>query len=887
MKLKQPDIKGFSVKENNSKAKITPMMAQYLEVKNRHQEYLLFYRMGDFYELFFDDAKKAANCLGIALTKRGKLNDKDIPMCGVPAHSAQTYLSRLIKADFKVAIAEQLEPDKNDQVKNPKIFKRDVVKIITPGTILDESLLNSKSNNHLISIHHNKGEICLSWVDMSTGVIKYQFFSGIHFQDDLSEVVEKIEPQEIIIEEFSSLNTYLEDKSKFYEKKITKLSDSFFDEKNNKEKLKKLTKLLSLAKIEELREVEISSIGALYSYLELTQKNNIPNLNKIKKIEKKDYLQIDNFSEKSLEIFQKTNGEKKGCLLDTIDSTKTSSGSRLLREFLKNPEIDKKIINFRHDCVQSFIDDKNLLTEIRTELTGLPDGERALSRISAFTNNPRDTIMIQNFIEKAESVFAKIISCSQDKLKSLIPDTKLRQKNLKIKELIFSHIQEPPPINLNNGGAIKNSVSNELDNLRNIKTVKRKKILELQIEYSKITGINNLKIKFNNFHGYFIEVTNKNLDKIENSNYKFNYIQKTVNNVRFSTEELSQISKQILDSEELSIELEKKIYKQLCCKINDSATTLSVILEKISFIDVMLSFAYLSSERDYTRPKIDDKKIIKLNKARHPVVEEGLRTQGGEFSSNDCFLNEKETTWLMTGPNMAGKSTFLRQTVIIIIMNQIGCFVPAESATLSIFDKIFTRIGASDNLSQGMSTFMTEMMETSKIIFEATENSFVILDELGRGTSSEDGFAIARAVLEFIVSEIKCITLFATHYKEICKLEKVYSQIKCKTLQIKKWNEEIIFLYKVIDGISEGSFGIHVAGLAGINEQIITKSKEILRTQKNSQENLKIEKIKFQPENVKSLKYKKVIGRIKKLKLDEITPKAAHDILYAVKKELD
>jgi len=890
MKLKQPDIKGFSsFEKEKSFSKPTPMMAQYLEVKERHKDYLLFYRMGDFYELFFDDAKIASQHLGITLTKRGKINDNDIPMCGVPAHASQTYLSRLIKGGFKVAIAEQLSevPNKKLDKKTPKIFKRDVVRIITPGTILEDSLLESKSHNHLLSINFLKGDLSLAWVDMTTGTIKIQRISGLKMKEDLFECINKVEPGEIIISQELSSSIFWKEKLKNFEKIISIIPDDFFKVKKNNEKLKDFFKNSKINLKNNFLDSDKCVLGALINYLELTQKKNIPQIKNFEIIDKNDFMQIDMFSEKSLEIFQKSNGEKKGSLLEVIDLTKTSAGGRLLRDFLKNPLTKKEEITFRHKLVQKFLNKIEVLKKTTLCLSGLPDAERALSRISARTNNPRDLILISVFMEKANQVFENFKDSRNVDLEELIPEkTVIKNANV-IMQKIKDQIEDSPPLNLADVGVIKSKVDKKLDNLRNIKTNRKNDILDLQSKYALATNINNLKIKFNNFHGYFVEITNKNFEKIQKcEGINFRLIQNTINTTRFQTDELKSISTEIENAELKSIDLETKIFEGLCDQTNNQSSSISEISKTLSFVDVITSFSSLSLERNYVQPSISkDKANINILDGRHPVVEESLKKDGQEFTPNDCLLDKKTNTWLMTGPNMAGKSTFLRQTAIIVLLNQIGCFVPARSATLSIFDKIFTRIGASDDLSQGMSTFMSEMVETSRIVSDATDRSLVILDELGRGTSTEDGLAIARAVLEFILKRKKSVTLFATHYKELCSLASKFNEIKLKTLQIKKWNEEIIFLYKVVDGISEGSFGIHVANLAGIDEKIVLRAKSILKNINYSKKESKVnlEDPDFEIED-KGKKYKEIFDLINKLELDSLSPKESLDILYTIKK---
>ena len=813
-------------------------------------------------------------------------------MCGVPAHSAQTYLSRLINLGYKVAIAEQLEQEEErlELKKHQKIFKRDVVRIITPGTILDDSLLQSKNNNHLLSICFLKGDFSVSWVDMSTGVIKLQKIIGKNTFNDLYELISKVEPEEIIISEgFEKINLF---NSKFnqFKKKITTVPSGFFIPENNKEKIKTFFKKSFIDSLGELDAIDLGAVGAVINYLELTQKQNIPLINDFEIVNKDKFMQIDNFSVRSLELFEQTDGQKKGSLLDVIDETKTAAGGRLLRNFIKFPLVNIKEIRWRHNLVSEFLENSMVMTKVINLLSDQPDVERAMSRISAGTNNPRDTILVKNFVENSEKIFSEISLLDETKKNDLLPNLFSIKNATKLKDYILEHIVEVPPINFNEGGVFKKGINKNLDYLRNIRNDKQNEILKMQNNYIECTKVPNLKIKFNNIHGYFIEVTNKNSEKIQNfDGFKFNLIQNTINNSRFQTVELKKASDEIQNAEQDSIILEKKLYLEVCNKINELSSDLSLISKKIALIDVITNFSSVALSKNYSKPQLVEYNLIDLENCRHPVVEDSLQNNSEEFTANDCLMRNDCFAWLMTGPNMAGKSTFLRQIAIVIILNQMGSFVPADKAKLGIFDKIFTRIGASDNLSKGMSTFMTEMVETSRILNDATKNSLVILDELGRGTSTEDGLAISQAVFEYILNKIKCITLFATHYKQLCSLSKNYEFLKLKRIKIRKWNDEIIFLYKVIDGISEGSFGIHVANLAGIKSTIIERSKEILHEFSKD----KIQRgIDFKPPEFKEKNdyitenFKEIEKILNKVELDNISPKEALDILYVMKKNL-
>lgn len=892
MQLKQQSLIDFSKNKESKKInKITPMMSQYLEVKDRHKEYLLFYRMGDFYELFFDDAKVAAKNLGIALTKRGKLNEIDIPMCGVPYHSVQNYLSRLIKLGFKIAIAEQLDslPDeKVNSKKTPKIFRRDVVRIITPGTILEESLLDEKKYNFLTSIFLDKGKGSIAWIDMTTGLFNLKKLDEEFVERDLNELIYKIDPGEIITTENIFNDPLFKEYFMVWENKVTIVPYTYFDEKNNNEKIKHFFNSSNLQSLGEIDSSGISASGALIEYLNLTQKNNIPNISNLNIISDNEFLEVDKISSQSLEIFSKINGEKSGSLIDVIDCTVTAAGARMLKEHLKSPLMNEKKINKRLDYVEQFIKELEIVNKIQLTLHGLPDVERALSRISAKTRNPRDMIIVSNFINKSIEIYSLIKNVDNKILNKLIISLEIMKELKFLEEKIYKILNSTPPISFIDGGVIKDQFSNDLDNYRNIKNIHKKKIVDLQSTYSEVINLNNLKIKYNNFHGYFIEVNNKNAYRLTECNdVNFYLVQNTLHSSRFQTDELKNTSIEIDQAELRAIELEKEIYNDLCSVVLKNFSILSNVSESISFIDVMNSYAFLSEKKNYIRPTFSENKKLEIIEGRHPVVEESLIRSGDQFIPNDCHLDAQYQTWLMTGPNMAGKSTFLRQTAIICIMSQIGCFVPARKVNLKIFDKVYTRVGASDDLSRGLSTFMTEMVETARILNGATENSLVILDELGRGTSNTDGLSLAWSILEFIITNKKCITFFATHYKELTEIKNNLTNICLKTMQTKESGGEIIFLYKVIEGVSESSFGLHVAKLAGIKPSIIQRAKKVLSQLEKSEGLPKIEDIGGNINNDEEIEnYNKLLNLINKIEPDDISPKEALQILYNLKNKI-
>ena len=560
----------------------------------------------------------------------------------------------------------------------------------------------------------------------------------------------------------------------------------------------------------------------------------------------------------------------------------------MLKEQLKNPLLDISSINNRLDYISAFINEGSIVDQLQETLRGLPDIERALSRIGAQLKNPRDVLIILNFINKSLDAFKMIKKLNNDLLDKLIVSKNSIENLVILRNEIEKKINEVPPINFNDGGVIKEKVSKDLDAFRNIKNLHKNRIIEFQLKYSKLVDLNNLKVKYNNFHGYFIETSNKNSFKLtECRDFEFQLIQNTLHSSRFHTLELKNTSAEIEQAEVKAIELEKEIYSKVCSEVLDKFSLLNLLSESIAFTDVIVSHAFMAKKRNYVRPLFSEEKKLEILGGRHPVVEESLLKTAKAFTPNDCHLDSSSQTWLMTGPNMAGKSTFLRQVAIISIMSQIGSFVPAKKVNMSILDKIFTRVGASDDLSQGLSTFMTEMVETSRILNGATKDSLIILDELGRGTSTSDGLALAWAILEFIIINKKCITFFATHYKELTLLKSNFKEVNLKTMQTKEWEDEIIFMYKVINGVSESSYGLHVAKLAGIKSSIIDRADNILSTYDKTN-NQKIQKNNnFSKTNDEQTeKYFKVLETLKRIDPNQITPKDALELIYDLKNKI-
>ncbi|AIF81339.1 DNA mismatch repair protein MutS [endosymbiont of Acanthamoeba sp. UWC8] len=857
------------------KTAITPMMQQYLNVKAMHEEYLLFYRMGDFYELFFNDAVVAADILNITLTKRGRHKGEDIPMCGVPSHAYDYYLEKLIKAGFKVAICEQLEtPEEAKKRGYKEVVKREVVRIITPGTIIEESLLESKQTNYLCSIAVIDKIIALAWIDITTGEFYISTTSGFSLASDLA----RLSPSEIILPEKLFQGERMKHVLQEYNKNISVRANNIFDYTRSENRLKQFFNLTSLEGLDNYNKAEITSAGALIEYIEHTQKSALPKINRPKKIDSKHFMLIDPATRRNLEIEKDIKGQKKNSLLSVVDKTLTSLGGRLLSTQLSAPMCDQSSINRRLDNVECFIKQSSLRTKVRELLKAFPDIERALSRIFAKRTSPRDLGIIRDGLDIA-LLIAETLTFSSEYLSEEIKQNLNYTGNFgNLLEKLKSALKIELPLNIKEGNFIRQGYHSKLDELRDIKTNANSNLIKLKEKYQLLSGIPTLKISHNNILGYFVEITPSNLKKMPED--LFIHRQTLGNSIRYTTEELKQLESDIKLCEERFYGLEQEIFAELINEITSYSDNIALLSQAISIIDVSSSLATLAVEMEYVRPLVDSSKNFEIIEGRHPVVEKYLKSK---FIPNDCIQNEEQNLWLITGPNMAGKSTFLRQNALICILAQIGSFVPAKSAHIGIVDKLFSRIGSGDDISRGQSTFLVEMVETASILNNATANSFVILDELGRGTSTYDGLSIAWSVIENIHNEIKCRTLFATHYHELTELEQHLKYLRCYTMKVTEWEEKIIFMHEVIKGKADRSYGIHVAEIAGVPLSVIERANLIL-----SQLELKNSGSSAPPPipiASPSLKPKadKLELKLKAIDIDALTPREALDILYELK----
>ncbi|MBN2368498.1 DNA mismatch repair protein MutS [Candidatus Woesearchaeota archaeon] len=788
---------------------LTPAMRQYMEIKSKHKECIVFFRMGDFYETFYDDAKTTSRVLDIALTKRGIRNSSNsIPLAGIPYHALDSYLSKMIKQGYKVAIVEQLEDPKLAK----GVVKRDVVRIVTPGTVMEQNMLGN-SNNFIASIMTGK-KIGISFVDISTG----EFFAteADTMEEAMAELF-KYTPSEIIApmstETDIVMNRMLEDAGIY----VTHASDVDFYAENAKNVL---LKHFGVASVDGFglkdKSYAVSSSGALLSYLYETQKNSLDYIKNVNYYSGKEFVLMDQTTIKNLELVRSLrDGSHKGTLFNVLDRTSTPSGSRLLKKFLLKPLVDSNKINERLLAVEELIDKHFLHQETIGVLKNISDIDRLISRINYGNSNPRDLVNLQaslSMVPELKKLLAEMDTLLLGKLAEMASMTHLVH-------LIDAAIKDEPPANTVDGNFIKPGFDSELDSLREISINAKKIIRGMEEEEREKTGIKSLKIRFNKVFGYYIDVTRPNIELVPQ-----HYIKKQtlVNSERFITEELKELEEQILSAEEKIIFIEQRLFDEIVAKIKSETKKIQAIADNIAYLDVLCSFTTVSLNNNYTKPLMHNDFRLKLISSRHPVVE-----RISDFIPNNVIMNDTNRMMIITGPNMAGKSVYMRQVALNVIMAQIGCFVPSQEAEIGVVDKIFCRTGASDDISQGQSTFMVEMSETAQILNSATENSLIILDEIGRGTSTYDGVSIAWAVAEYIAKNLKSKTLFATHYHVLNNMESRVQGIKNYNIAIKENEGNIIFLRKIIEGGTDKSYGIHVAKLAGMPPEVIDKSKEI------------------------------------------------------------
>jgi DNA mismatch repair protein MutS len=829
-------------KAANDATRITPMMEQYIEIKAANPDCLLFYRMGDFYELFFEDAEVASRALGIVLTKRGKHLGADIPMCGVPIERADEYLHRLIALGNRVAVCEQLEDPAEARKRGAKsVVRRDVVRLVTPGTLTEDSLLEARSNNYLLAlararVSSDEDRFALAWIDISTG----EFHVGECERGSVAAEIARIEPGEIIVSDA----LYSDHEFAPYLRSlpaVMPLTRDVFDGATAERRLASFFAVQTTASFGAFSRIEITAAAAAVTYIERTQVGKRPPLSPPIREAAGATLAIDQATRGNLELIRTLGGERRGSLLAAIDRTMTAAGSRLLAQRLAAPLTDPGEIAHRFDAVSAFVRDGGVRAELRERLKAAPDLSRALTRIVIARGGPRDLAAIRDGVFAAAAIAARI---------SVLPDLPcdlaraveaLREPDGALAAELDRALAEELPASRRDGGFVRSGYEPALDEARALRDESRRVIAALQVRYAETTGIRSLKIRHNNVLGYFVDVTAQNGEKLLGAplNTTFIHRQTLAGQVRFTTTELGELEAKIASAADRVLALELDIFERLAAMVAAGSIAIKRAAEALAVADVASALAVLAVERDYMRPQVDASLAFTITGGRHPVVEQALAADGGPFVANDCDLSPPRAEageggggagriWLVTGPNMAGKSTFLRQNALIAVLAQMGSFVPARAAHIGVIDRLFSRVGAADDLARGRSTFMVEMVETAAILNQAGERALVILDEIGRGTATFDGLSIAWATIEHLHENNRCRALFATHFHEMTALAAKLPRLFNATMRVKEWQGEVVFLHEVVPGAADRSYGIQVAKLAGLPASVIERAKLVL-----------------------------------------------------------
>lgn len=839
------------------KATYTPMMKHYLELKEQHEDAIIFYRLGDFYEMFFEDAKTASSELDLVLTGRNAGVEERVPMCGIPHHAAKGYIQRLIQKGYKVAIVEQLE----DPALAKGLVKRDVIKIVTPGTIMDE-VSDEKTTVYIASLHDFQFGLAVILCEMTTGELRAQLIDK-HVMA-IQKVLLGNNVREIVIQEK-------------FDKKIVKMIEemqtitvSYHNDNALKEEYRHLLNGIEDDRVE-------TAFGVLTNYLDETQKRNMAHLNVVEMVYENDFLQMDFSTKQNLELTSSLRSNSRSqTLWSFLDKCRSSMGSRLLKKWIEYPLVDTAMINRRLDAVEYLNDNFITKDELREHLGFVYDMERLSARVAYGSANPRDILRLIKTLEHTPQIFELFHDCSAyEEFQSIDPCRELY-------DMIEGAIIDNPPLTLKDGGVFVESYNEELDQVREIGKNGKNWILELENKERERTGVKSLKIGYNRVFGYYIEVTKTNLDSIKD---EFGYVRKqTLTNAeRFITQELKDKEDAIVHAQERSIRLEAELFNHLLNQIKVYLPKLHDLSHALATIDALYALAEISSENGYTRPQFHTGHSIHMKEARHPILDRMMKTT--RYVSNDLEMGEDNDILMITGPNMGGKSTYMRQTVLLVIMAQIGCFVPAKKAEMPIFDQIFTRIGASDDIMSGQSTFMVEMIEANNALQNATANSLILFDEIGRGTSTYDGMALAQAMIEYIMRNIKAKTLFSTHYHELTEMAEKNAGIRNVHVDVHEEDDKVTFLYRVLDGKADKSYGINVARLAHLPSSVLERAKQIL------------DNLELQPNMVKEVKpplviekenpqHMQIINQVKQVDVNKMTPMEAMQFLYELKEKM-
>jgi DNA mismatch repair protein MutS len=873
-------------------AATSPLMAQYLAVKRQHPDALLFYRMGDFYELFFEDAEKASAALSIVLTTRGLHLGTPIKMCGVPIHAAEGYLNRLIRHGFKVAVCEQTEDPAEARKRGSKsVVRRDVVRVVTPGTLTEDGLLDAASHNYLCALADAAGSLGLAWVDISTGQFRAQAIE----RKALPAGLARLDPNEILLPERLLLQSDLYELFQEWKSALSPLPNARFDSENARLRLQSFHKVAALDAFGAFTRPEMAAAGAIVDYVELTQQGKMPRLSQLARIGAGAILEIDAATRRNLELSRTLSGERQGSLLSIIDRTVTGAGARLLGEWLSAPLTDIAAIGARQDAVAHLLSETRLREDLRAQLRKAPDLERALSRLSLERGGPRDLAAIRDGLKAAAEIKALF---AEARFAAAPPLLQQAQTDLghhgDLIDRLARALSESLPLIARDGGFIAAGYLPELDQWRTLRDDSRKLILELEARYRGDLGITSLKIKHNNVLGYFVEATTTQHDKVK-ADTRFIQRQSTANATRFTTVELGELEGKIAQAADKAVALELRLFADLVGEVTARADGISKAAGALALIDVAAGLADLAETESWSRPRVVDDGVFRIARGRHPVVEAALKKSGaGPFVANDCDLSDGQRLWLVTGPNMAGKSTFLRQNALIVILAQMGSFVPAERAEIGVIDKLFSRVGAADDLARGRSTFMVEMVETAAILNQATSRSLVILDEIGRGTATFDGLSIAWASLEHLHEVNKCRALFATHYHELTSLAARLPEMKPHTMKVMEWQGTVKFLHEIAPGAADRSYGIHVAELAGLPAAVIARAQEVLATLEQGEQASALTRLAddlplfsaviAQAAKPSGASEPSALERaLAEINPDELTPKEALEVLYRLR----
>ena len=886
-------------------ARVTPMMEQYLEIKAAHPGLLLFYRMGDFYELFFEDAEIASKALGIMLTKRGKHQGLDIPMCGVPVERSDDYLHRLIEKGFRVAVCEQMEDPAAARARGSKsVVRRDVVRLVTPGTLTEDTLLDARTNNYLLAIARARSSaggdrFGLAWIDISTCEFMVTECAGAELQATLA----RINPNEAIVSDAlygdGELGALLRELPA-----VTPLTRDVFDSSTAERRLCDYFAVATMDGLAAMSRLEATAAAAAVTYIDRTQVGKRPPLSPPSREAVGTTMAIDPATRANLELTRTLAGERRGSLLDAIDCTVTPAGSRLLAQRLAAPLTDPAQIAQRLDAIAAFVADGAAREDIRSVLRGAPDMSRALARLSVGRGGPRDLAGLRDGILAADQALARLGELEQPPQEIASVIAALRAPSRELARELEGALAEQLPLVKRDGGFVREGYETALDEVRSLRDASRLVVAAMQARYADDTGIKGLKIRHNNVLGYFVEVTAQHGDKLMSPplNATFIHRQTLAGQVRFTTSELGETEAKIANAGERALNLELEIFDRLCAKALAISDDLRAAAHGFALLDVAAALARLAVDDNYVRPEVDASLGFAIENGRHPVVEQALKRDGQPFIANSCDLSPTpgQTSgqiWLVTGPNMAGKSTFLRQNALIALLAQIGSFVPAGRARIGVIDRLFSRVGAADDLARGRSTFMVEMVETAAILNQASERSLVILDEIGRGTATFDGLSIAWAAIEQLHETNRCRTLFATHYHELTALSAKLPRMFNATVRVKEWQGDVVFLHEVLPGSADRSYGIQVARLAGLPPAMIARAKAVLakleaqdrgQTARALVDDLPLFAVpsRAASDAAPPSEAEQLLEAIKALHPDEMSPREALEALYALKAKL-